>query len=77
MSANKKSMPTDWIDPDDAPELTDAFFVQADEYIGTKLIARGRPKFELFQARLDMPPQANPKLRKTMQTPAPWDNLGT
>ena len=44
MSANKKSMPTDWIDPDDAPELTDAFFVQADEYIGTKLIARGRPK---------------------------------
>lgn len=37
-------MPIDWIDPDDAPELTDAFFIQADEYIGTRLVARGRPQ---------------------------------
>ena len=26
-----------------------------------------------FLARLDAPPQANDKLRRTMQTPAPWD----
>ncbi len=25
MNANKKNMPTDWIAPDDAPELTDDF----------------------------------------------------
>jgi uncharacterized protein (DUF1778 family) len=26
-----------------------------------------------FVARLDTPPQPNERLRKTMQTPAPWD----
>jgi uncharacterized protein (DUF4415 family) len=31
-------------DPDDAPELTDAFFAHADVYQGTRLIRRGRPK---------------------------------
>lgn len=27
-----------------------------------------------FITRLDMPPRPNPRLRKTMQTPAPWDD---
>jgi uncharacterized protein (DUF4415 family) len=31
-------------DPDDAPELTAAFFKSADLYEGTSLKARGRPK---------------------------------
>ena len=35
-----------WIDPDDAPELTDEYFERADLYIGGKLIRRGRPKVE-------------------------------
>ena len=35
---------TDLIDSDDAPELTDEFFERADEYIGDKLVRRGRPK---------------------------------
>ena len=46
MTANKHATLTDWIDPDDAPELTDEFFDQADEYDGDKLIRRGRPKAE-------------------------------
>ena len=33
-----------WVDPDDAPELTDDFFRRADIYEGDKLIRRGRPK---------------------------------
>jgi uncharacterized protein (DUF4415 family) len=37
-------MHTEWIDLDDAPELTDAFFERADEYVGDKLVRRGRPK---------------------------------
>jgi uncharacterized protein (DUF4415 family) len=32
-----------WIDPDDAPELTRAFFQSADVYQGEKLLRRGRP----------------------------------
>ncbi|NGZ29124.1 MAG: BrnA antitoxin family protein [Magnetococcales bacterium] len=43
MNGNEPSMATEWVDPDDAPELTDAFFEEADEYIGDKLIRRGRP----------------------------------
>lgn len=46
MNANKHATHSEWIDPDDAPELTDEFFEQADEYIGDKLIRRGRPKAE-------------------------------
>jgi uncharacterized protein (DUF4415 family) len=33
-------------DPDDAPELTDEWFEQADLYVGETLIRRGRPKSE-------------------------------
>jgi uncharacterized protein (DUF4415 family) len=44
MNGNKRNTVTEWIDPDDAPELTDEFFEQADEYRGEKLMRRGRPK---------------------------------
>jgi uncharacterized protein (DUF1778 family) len=29
--------------------------------------------YAAFVARLDMPPQSNERLRKTLRTPAPWD----
>ena len=35
-----------WVDPDDAPELTDAFFDQAEIAQGPKIIRRGRPKLD-------------------------------
>jgi uncharacterized protein (DUF4415 family) len=44
MTAKKPSTNATWTDPDDAPELTEAFFKNADQYDGTKLKARGRPK---------------------------------
>ena len=44
MNANKHATHSEWIDPDDAPELTDEFFAQADEYVGDKRVSRGRPK---------------------------------
>ena len=43
MIVKKRSMPTSWKDPDDAPELTEGFFKNADLYEGTKLKTRGRP----------------------------------
>ncbi len=45
MNANKHAMHTEWIDPDDAPELTDDFFEQADEYTGSKLVRRWPAKY--------------------------------
>ena len=36
-------MPTDWVDPDDAPELDDEWFDKADFLIGRELVRKGRP----------------------------------
>jgi uncharacterized protein (DUF4415 family) len=36
-----------WTDPDDAPELTDAFFERADVFEGGRRIRRGGPKLAL------------------------------
>ena len=44
MTAKKRSTPAVWNNPDDAPELTAAFFKSADLYEGTKIKTRGRPK---------------------------------
>lgn len=44
MTAKKRSTTATWSDPDDALELTETFFKQADEYDGRKLKPRGRPK---------------------------------
>ena len=56
-----------WIDPDDAPELTQAFFDRADVYEGERLVRRGRPKLErtkrLVTLRLD--PEVVDGLRAT------------
>ena len=42
MNAKKPASGTPWIDPDDAPALTQAFFEEADEFVGDRLIRRGR-----------------------------------
>jgi uncharacterized protein (DUF4415 family) len=44
MRANKPATKPTWSDPDDAPELSDAWFAEADLYRGDKLVRRGRPK---------------------------------
>ncbi|MDX3894953.1 MAG: BrnA antitoxin family protein [Pusillimonas sp.] len=41
---NKRNTRSTWVDPDDAPELTQEFFEKADLYQGDKLLRRGRPK---------------------------------
>jgi len=42
MSESKTTTPSTWIDPEDAPELDEQFFVEADLYQGDRLIRRGR-----------------------------------
>jgi uncharacterized protein (DUF4415 family) len=51
MPKKKKSGVSAWIDPDDAPELTEEFFDRAEIRHGDKIIRRGRPP-------LDSPKQA-------------------
>jgi uncharacterized protein (DUF4415 family) len=44
LTAKKRSTPATWKDPEDAPEITEDFFKNADLYDGTKLKTRGRLK---------------------------------
>ena len=56
MPVNEHATPSTWIDPDDAPELTDEWFEKADFMIGRKVIRRGRPPGstkKLVSLRLD------------------------
>lgn len=53
---SKQSTESTWVDPDDAPELTDEWFEKADLMIGDKVIRRGRPpgsSKSLVSLRLD------------------------
>lgn len=52
MSANKISIGTAWVDPEDAPELSEAFFERADEFQGAEKVQRGRPKSSIVRERI-------------------------
>jgi uncharacterized protein (DUF4415 family) len=43
MTVSSEDAGNDWIDPDMAPELDDAWFDRADLHKGDRLIQRGRP----------------------------------
>jgi uncharacterized protein (DUF4415 family) len=58
MSAKRAAGDSTWVDPDDAPELTDEFFRMATVHEGTKLIRRGRPR------------AASPKVQVTLRLDA-------
>lgn len=57
MPTKKNTTKRKWVDPDDAPELTEEWFRTADYYKGGKLVRRGRPKSdapkEAVNIRLD------------------------
>lgn len=42
----------EWIDPDDAPEITNAFFARADEYRAGTWVCHGRPPAETTHEHL-------------------------
>jgi uncharacterized protein (DUF4415 family) len=46
MRAKKNAGSTEWVDPDDAPELTDAMIAEAEVFEGDRFLHRGpgRPK---------------------------------
>ena len=44
-----------------------------DALLDRTLFVVGPEAFDAFRARLDEPPHPNKKLRRTLQTPAPWE----
>lgn len=54
--------------------ILEAARLAAEETLLEQAVIMASPEaYAAFLARLDMPPQPNERLRKTMQTPAPWD----
>jgi uncharacterized protein (DUF1778 family) len=44
-----------------------------DALLDRTLFLAGPEAFEAFRARLDKPPHPNERLRRSLQTPAPWE----
>lgn len=55
MKKNSVEPSSTWIDPDDAPEITEEWAASADLFDGEKLVRRGRPR------------KANPKSQVTLR----------
>jgi uncharacterized protein (DUF1778 family) len=54
--------------------ILDAARRAAEEALLDRNVLTASPEaYAEFLARLDTPPQPNERLRRTMQTPAPWD----
>ena len=45
----------------------------ADVLLDQRVFLMSEGAFTKFQAMLDAPPSENPRLRKLMETPAPWE----
>ena len=54
--------------------ILDAARLAAEDALLSQVVLNVSPEaYEQFVARLDMQPQPSPQLRKTMGSPAPWD----
>jgi hypothetical protein len=72
MNEGQKSGGGERVDPDDATELTDAFFDHADIYKSGKLVRRGRPKLESPKAQVTLRLDAD--VLAGLREPAPTGN---
>lgn len=60
MNENNNGLENDWIDPDDAPELTDDFFDQATPKINDAVVSASEIE-TAFKKQIGRPKSANPK----------------
>lgn len=56
-----KQKPSGWVDPDDAPQWTEADFAAAEYRIGDKTVSRDEAKAAVAKSRGGRPPKDNPK----------------
>ncbi|WP_191082791.1 BrnA antitoxin family protein [Roseococcus microcysteis] len=67
MPTKKPAGASTWVDPDDAPPLTEEFFARAEVREGTKLVRRGRPRLPdaKRQVTIRLDPELLDRLRAT------------
>ena len=69
MPKKKHAGANTWVDPDDAPLLTDAFFAKAEIKDGARLVRRGRP--QLPQAKRQVTLRLDPDLLDRLRASGP------
>jgi len=67
MSAKGKNTPSTWIDPDDAPELDDDFFANAQWTIGDRIVSREEAQREIKKVLRGRPPGSGKKQSTTVR----------
>lgn len=69
MPTKKPAGASTWVDPDDAPPLTEEFFARAEVREGTKLVRRGRPR--LPDAKRQVTIRLDPELLEGLRATGP------
>ena len=67
MTAKKKNTQSIWIDPDDAPELTDEDFTRGVWAIGEKVVSREKAQRAIKKATRGRPPGTGQKASTTVR----------
>jgi uncharacterized protein (DUF4415 family) len=67
MTAKKKNTPSTWIDPDDAPELTDEDFSRGVWAIGEKVVTHEEAEKAIQKALRGRPPGTGQKKSTTVR----------
>jgi uncharacterized protein (DUF4415 family) len=71
MPKKKPAGASTWVDPDDAPELTDAFFANAEIRDGARLVRRGRDRPRLPAAKRQVTIRLDPDLLDRLRATGP------
>jgi uncharacterized protein (DUF4415 family) len=69
MPTKKPAGASTWVDPDDAPPLTEEFFARAEVREGAKLVRRGRPR--LPDAKRQVTIRLDPELLDGLRATGP------
>ena len=68
MNGKSKNAPSSWVDPDDAPELTEEFFEHGTWRIGERVVSKEESRAAMNEAlRRGRPRAANPKQALTVR----------
>lgn len=71
MPTKKPAGASTWVDPDDAPELTDAFFANAEIRDGARLVRRARGRPRLPDAKRQVTIRLDPDLLDRLRATGP------
>lgn len=71
MPMKKRAGGSTWVDPDDAPQLTEEFFARAEIREGDRVVRRGRGRPRLPDAKQQVTIRLEPELLERLRATGP------